>query len=122
MPERVWGFKSPLRHWLFGAGATPVAYRFNRTGIVTRDTLALHDAIVGGAVTVDDSPAFRSHALDARRRPSASGIQLRKEFPSSDRKIDAIVAAVIAYAVMLEARRAGADRPKPVQHAPYRVR
>lgn len=104
------------------AGATPIAYRMNRTGIVARDTEALHSAIHDGAVTVDGSPLFRSHFLNARRRPGTSGVQLRKEHPSSDRKIDLAVAAVLAYAVALEARRTGADKPVPVQHAPRRIR
>lgn len=63
-----------------------------------------------------------AHALNARRRPTAAGIQLRKEHPTSARKIDAIVAAVIAYAVMLDARRAGLDKPRPVEHVPYAIR
>jgi hypothetical protein len=93
------------------AGATPIAYRFNRSVVVVRDTLALHDALLGRDITVADSPALRAHALNARRRPSAAGIQLRKEYPASPRKIDAIVAGLIAHAVMLEARRTGLDEP-----------
>lgn len=103
------------------AGATPIAYRMNRPGIVARDTEALHSGIVGGAVTLDSAPVLRSHFLNARRKPGTSGVQLRKEHPSSDRKIDLAVASVLAHAVALEARRAGADRPKPIVHAPYRI-
>ena len=104
------------------AGATPIAYRFNRTGIVVRDTAALHDAIVGREVTVDNTHTLRAHALNARRHATASGIQLRKEHPSSDRKIDAIVAAVIAYSVALTARRVGLDRPPAPTFVPRRIR
>jgi len=103
------------------AGATPIAYRMNRTGIVARDTLALHSALHDGAVTVDGTPLFRSHFLNARRREGTTGVSLRKEHPSSDRKIDFAVTSVLAYAVALEARRAGVDKPAPVPHVPYRI-
>jgi phage terminase large subunit-like protein len=92
-----------------------------RPGIVARDTEELHSAIDGGAVTLDNQPLFRSHFLNARRRPGTGGVQLRKEHPQSDRKIDFAVASVLAYAVALEARRAGADKPKAPTHVPYRI-
>lgn len=104
---------------LVKASSTTIGYRMNRTGIVARDTDALHDAIVAGAVTLDDNQLFRAHFLNARRNPGGG---VRKEHRSSDRKIDLAVASVLAYAVASEARRAGVDKPKPVQHVPYRIR
>jgi hypothetical protein len=37
------------------------------------------------------------HALNARRRISRSGVTIAKEHPGSPRKIDAVMAAVLAY-------------------------
>lgn len=102
-----------------GTGS-PVAYRFGRTGIVARDTAALHDAIVGGAVTVAPQAVFRAHALNARTKQGPGGIALRKE--TNDMKIDAIVAAVMAHALYLAARRDGADKPPAPMFAPRRIR
>jgi len=116
--ESKWADKLTVKA---GPGS-PIGYRFGRPSIVTRDTAALHDAITSGSITVDGSPQLRQHALNARTKTTAAGVQLRKEHGSSDRKIDAIVAGVIAYALALEARRTGADRPAPVSHVPYRIR
>lgn len=45
----------------------------------------------------DLTVTLRRHALNARRMPTRAGLQIRKEFPKSPRKIDAIMAAVLAY-------------------------
>jgi hypothetical protein len=49
--------------------------------------------------------------LNARRRSSRSGTQIAKDHPDSSRKIDAAVAAVLAWQARLDAVAAGADRP-----------
>lgn len=102
-----------------GTGS-PIAYRFNRTGIVARDVEALRSAIVTGSVTVAHQAGLRAHALNARVKAGPQGAQLRKE--TNDGKIDAVVAAVMAHALMLEARRTGVDKPPAPQFAPRRIR
>jgi phage terminase large subunit-like protein len=70
-----------------------------------------HTALVGGELTHDGSFALTRHMLNARRRPGRSGIQIAKEHPDSSRKIDAAVAAVLAW----EARLAALAAPKKVR-------
>lgn len=45
----------------------------------------------------DMAMVLRRHALNARRMPTRAGLQIRKEFPKSPKKIDALMAAVLAY-------------------------
>lgn len=50
---------------------------------------------------------FRRHLLNAYRRPTRFGLQIRKEYQKSPRKIDATVAAVLAYTARQAAITAG---------------
>jgi hypothetical protein len=50
--------------------------------------------------------------LNARRRTGRSGTTIAKEHPDSARKIDAAVAAVLAWQARLDAVAAGADQPE----------
>jgi hypothetical protein len=76
------------------------------TGQPVRTVRALeqfHTATVEGELVHDGSSALTRHALNARRRPSRAGLQIAKEHPESMRKIDAIVAAVLAWQARLAA-------------------
>lgn len=79
-----------------------------------------HSAVVDGELTHDGSSALTRHVLNARRRVSRSGIQIAKEHPESAAKIDAAVAATLAWQARLEAVAKGLDR-KPTA-VPRRVR
>jgi phage terminase large subunit-like protein len=61
------------------------------------------NAVTDGEMTHDGDAVLTRHALNARRRPSRSGLQIAKEHPSSDRKIDAVVAAVLAFEARADA-------------------
>lgn len=64
---------------------------------ITRAVEEFHAAVVAGELSHDGSPILRRHVLNARRRPNTYGITIGKEHPSSDRKIDAVMAAVQAW-------------------------
>lgn len=66
-----------------------------------------HSAVVDGELTHDGASALTRHVLNARRRVSRSGVQIAKEHPDSIRKIDAAVAATLAWQARLEAVAAG---------------
>jgi len=70
----------------------------------------LHDAVTNRECSHDGSFALTRHMLNARRRATRSGIQIAKEFPESPRKIDAAVAAILAWAARLEAVAKGLDQ------------
>jgi hypothetical protein len=78
-----------------------------------------HTAVVNGELTHDGSFALTRHALNARRRVGPSGVQISKEHPDSARKIDAVVASVLAWQARLAAVAAGLGRSVGV---PRRIR
>jgi hypothetical protein len=53
------------------------------------------------------SLTLQRHALNARRHPSRAGLQIRKEYPKSPKKIDAVMAAVLAWQCRWDAIAAG---------------
>lgn len=66
--------------------------------------------------------ALQRHALNARRAPSRAGLQIRKEFPKSPKKIDGVMAAVLAWEARGDAVAAGVKAPDPEAFMPRRVR
>lgn len=62
------------------------------------------------------------HVLNARRRVNRSGTQISKDRPKSDKKIDAAVAATLAYEATCDARRLGVKTKNDGFTLPVRVR
>lgn len=62
-----------------------------------------HNAVIDGEMTHDNSATLTRHVLNARRRVKRQYVQIAKEHPSSSRKIDAAVAAVLAWQARLDA-------------------
>jgi phage terminase large subunit-like protein len=60
------------------------------------------------------------HVLNARRKPTSSGIHIAKEHPDSAKKIDAAVAAVLAWRARVDAMAAGVG-VKVASFTPRRV-
>jgi hypothetical protein len=87
----------PIEWWMTGG----------RSGAVVRALEQFHSAVLEVELTHDGSSALTRHMLNARRRPSRSGLQISKDFPDSPRKIDAAVAAVLAWQGRLDALAAG---------------
>ncbi|MFI8853674.1 terminase [Streptomyces sp. NPDC053499] len=83
----------PVEWWMTGG----------RSVLIVRALEKFHTAVVEGELTHDLSGPLTRHALNARRRESRSGLQIAKEHPDSARKIDAVVAAVLAWQCRLDA-------------------
>jgi hypothetical protein len=66
-------------------------------------------------------PSVSRHILNARRRPKPHGMTIAKEHPRSDRKIDAAMAACLAYEARRDAIAKGVGRKEPM-FVPYRIR
>lgn len=93
-----------------------------RSGVMARALEALRGAILDGEMTHDGNYLLTQHALNARMKPGQGGIQIEK--PSPDRKIDAIVAATLAWQARLAAVAAGIGRepPEPPRsNIPFRI-
>lgn len=99
----------PIEWWMTGGRATQTV----------RVLEQFHSAVVDGGLTHSGEYAMTRHILNARRRVSRSGIQIAKEHPDSPRKIDAAVAAVLAYEARLQAVAKGSHR---VSYVPRRIR
>lgn len=91
----------------------PLEWWTNRPKVMVAALERFHEAVLSGQLTHDGSTLLRRHVLNARRRVSRSGIQISKEYPMSPRKIDAAMAAVLAYEARADAVAAGVmSRPK----------
>lgn len=90
---------------------------------IVRATERLYNAVVEKEVTHDGSTVLARHVGNARRRLSRTGIQVSKETPESPHKIDAAVAAILAYECRADAVSAGVRPEEPVESfVPRRIR
>lgn len=85
----------------------PIEWWMHRQAPVVRALEQFHSAVVDAELTHDGSYALTRHVLNARRRPVSAGTLIFKEHPDSSRKIDAAVAAVLAWEARLGAIAAG---------------
>ncbi|EPH40861.1 terminase [Streptomyces aurantiacus] len=83
----------PIEWWMTGG----------RSVLIVRALDKFHTAFTEGELTHDGSSALVRHLCNARRRPSRSGMQIAKAHPDSPNKIDAAVAAVLAWQCRLDA-------------------
>ena len=103
---------NPIEWWMTGG----------RSNAIVQALAAFQGSVVEGDLSHDGSAALTRHVLAARRRVGRSGVQIAKESPESPRKIDAAIAAVLAYAARLDALSAGhAEAPVEI-YVPYRIR
>jgi len=86
----------PIEWWMTG----------NRSYLVVRALEQFQNAVIDKELTHNGSVLSR-HVLNSRRRISRSGISIAKEHPESPNKIDAAVAAVLAYQARLQALSKG---------------
>jgi phage terminase large subunit-like protein len=87
----------PIEWWMTG----------NRSYLVVRALEQFYNAIVDKELTHDGSLVLSRHILNARRRLGRSGLTIAKEHPDSRNKIDAAVAAVLAFQARLQALSKG---------------
>lgn len=97
----------PVEWWMTGG----------RTSQIVKAVDALATAIREGQMSHDGSFALTRHMLNARRRTTTSGITISKEHPDSARKIDAAVAAVLAFEARLDALAKGFGRARSHRRA-----
>lgn len=86
----------PIEWWMTG----------NRSYLVVRALEQFQNAVLDKELT-HQGLALSRHVLNARRRISRSGLSIAKEHPESFNKIDAAVAAVLAYQARLQALSKG---------------
>lgn len=92
----------PIEWWMTGG----------RSLQIVRALEQFQSAVLDKELTHDGSFVLTRHVLNARRRESRSGLQIAKEHPDSPRKIDAAVAAVLAWQARLQAVAKGVNERK----------
>lgn len=92
----------PIQWWMTGGRST----------FVVRALEQFLTALLAGDLSHSGESALTRHVLNARRRPTKQGMQIAKEHPDSARKIDACVAAVLAYQARLAAVAKDAGRKR----------
>jgi hypothetical protein len=130
---QVVGFYADPAHWqdyldrwasLFGhrmlvkaSAPRPLEWWTNRPTAMITALERFHEAVVERQLTHDGGSVLTRHVLNAHRRVTRSGITIGKEHPSSKRKIDAAMAAVLAYECRADAVAKGFARPKRKRRA-----
>lgn len=87
----------PIEWWMTGGRST----------LIVRALEKFHTALTECELTLDGASALVRHLLNSRRRKTRSGIQIMKANPDSPDKIDAAIAAVLAWQCRLDAIAAG---------------
>lgn len=146
---RVVGFYADPAHWqdyldrwhrefaakmvVKATAARPLEWWTNRPTAMVAALERFHDAVLDERVTytpADDrvgrerelALGLTRHVLNARRSVSRAGLQIRKEHPKSTRKIDACMAAVLAYTAGMDAVAANAKPAGATGYPAKRIR
>lgn len=94
--------KNPIEWWMVAG----------RSVIVTRAIERFENAVHDQELIHNKHPILTQHALNARRRPTTQGMKIAKEHPQSPRKIDAVVAAILAFECRADALAQGVNGKK----------
>jgi hypothetical protein len=85
--------RHPIEWWISGG----------RNYLMVRALEQFQSAVVDRELKHDGSRTLTRHILNARRRAGRSGMQINKEHPDSPNKIDAAIAATLAWASRVDA-------------------
>jgi phage terminase large subunit-like protein len=101
----------PIEWWMTGG----------RSSYTVRALARFQSAVIDGELSHDGSSALTRHVLAARMVHTRSGVQIAKEHPASERKVDGAIAATLALACGDDALAAGLG-VTPVRRVPRRIR
>lgn len=107
-----WSSEFAARMLVRASAAKPLEWWTNRPKAMVDALERFHAAVLDGQLSHDGDSVLAQHVLNAKRRVGRSGITISKENPSSSRKIDAAMAAVLAYECRADAVAKGFARPK----------
>lgn len=94
---KVGGQQHPIEWWMTGG----------RSHLVAKALEKFHTSVVEGEMTHDGSSVLTRHILNARRKVRNGTLQIAKKHPDSEDKIDAAVAAVLAWQARVDALAKG---------------
>lgn len=105
-----WQWQDTLDRWSTEFPGVVVGWPTNRERAMVFAIERLHTAIATGECSHSGDATLTRHVLNARKRSVRSGDVITKDRPNSPRKIDAAVAAVLAYEARADAIAAGEGR------------
>lgn len=115
--EAAYGARLKIR----ASRQNPIEWWFSgRRSIVTQALDAFRGAVADGEMSHSGSAVLTRHVLNAHVRHNPSGYGIYKAYPDSWDKIDACVAAVLAWQARLDAVAAGVGASK-TRRAPRRI-
>lgn len=116
--------KRPLEFWTNRPTAMVAALQRFQEAVLDERVSFTPARVIGGDPTKRESlsMALTRHVLNARNRPSRAGMQIGKEHPKSDKKIDGCMAAVLAFEAAGEAIAKGAKPDRLKRYAAKRIR
>lgn len=130
---KVIGFYADPAHWMdtldkwmdeFGSRLLvrasvqrPLEWWTNRPKAMVDALARFHEAVIARNLTHDGGSVLTRHILNARRRVVRQGITIAKDHHTSPRKIDAAMAAVLAYECRGDAVAAGFGRERKSRKA-----
>jgi hypothetical protein len=116
----VWMYADPAHYqdiigrWALDFEDTIFEYWTNRAGVMSRAIERFETAVNHKLITHDLDPMLTAHALNAQYEEKPGyGKLLKKEFRGSSRKIDGIMAAVLALEARADAIEDGRDSEGP---------
>jgi phage terminase large subunit-like protein len=112
-----WAAEFAVKLRVRASQARPLEWWTNRPKAMVDALERFHEAAVSRQLVHDGDATLTRHVLNARRRVGRSGITISKENPSSPRKIDAAMAAVLAYEARADAVTLGFARPRRKRRA-----
>lgn len=93
-----WGWRSEIEAWGKRHGEKRVVeYNTGFVGRMAPATDRLYQAVVDGTVSHDGDPRLAAHVGNAVARPTPQGDVIMKDRRGSPRRVDAAVAAIIAF-------------------------
>ncbi|WP_311208735.1 MULTISPECIES: hypothetical protein [unclassified Aeromicrobium] len=102
----------PIEWWMIGAANRKVAEALQ----------SFVDAVVEKQLTHSGDETLTAHIMNAHRRPNKVGFGINKANPDSPDKIDAAIAAVLAYQARLIALSRGVGKKRAPRRQPQRLR
>ncbi len=104
--------QNPIEWWMTGG----------RAAMVTQALEQFYNAVLDGELVHTGHSVLTAHVLHARRRVKRTGYQIFKAHPDSPDKIDAAIAAVLAWQARLDALAAGMAAEPTRRRMPRRLR
>lgn len=119
--EALYGTKLKIR----GSRSNPITWWMSggvNRAKVTKSLEAFRGALIDKELVHSGDQVLTRHVLNARRRRNSAGYGIYKAYPDSPDKIDAAIAAVLAWQARLDALAAGAGAPPTAASVPQRIR